>query len=143
MIDAESNVMRTFNDYSERTEMQFGSIDIVPGSNWSGKRVMDLGLPRNMLIALVLRGPERIIARGDTILQPGDQCILVTKTFDDTETFLIEKTVKKGGKRDGHAISEFDAAGLVLLVRRGDEEIIPHGDTELRAGDRIVILKSR
>ena len=143
MIDAESNVMRTFNDYSERTEMQFGSIDIVPGSKWAGKRVMDLGLPRNMLIALVLRGPERIIARGDTILQPGDQCILVTKTFDDTETFLIEKTVKKGGKRDGHAISEFDAAGLVLLVRRGDEEIIPHGDTELRAGDRIVILKSR
>ena len=47
------------------------------------------------------------------------------------------------GKLDGHAISEFDADGLVLLIQRGDEEIIPHGDTVLRAGDTLVILKSR
>ena len=143
MLDAGDNVMRTFNDYSEGTDMQFGSIDIVPGSNWSGKMVKNLGLPRNMLIALVIRGEERITAHGDTVLQAGDRVILVMKTFEDTETFLLEKTVGKGGRRDGHAISEFDSDGLVLLIRRGEEEIIPHGDTVLQSGDVLVILKSR
>lgn len=94
------------------------SIDIGPGSKWNGKKVMDLGLPGNMLIALVIRGKERITARGDTELQAGDRVILVTKTYEDTETFLLEKTVKKGGKRDGKAISESNSGGLVLLIQR-------------------------
>lgn len=68
---------------------------------------------------------------------------MVTKTFEDTQTFLMEKTVKLGGKRAGHAIREFDSEGLVLLVLRGDKEIIPRGDTVLEAGDVLVILGSR
>ncbi|MBP3202547.1 MAG: TrkA C-terminal domain-containing protein [Bacteroidales bacterium] len=55
----------------------------------------------------------------------------------------MEKTVKLGGKRAGHAIREFDSEGLVLLVLRGDKEIIPRGDTVLEAGDVLVILGSR
>lgn len=143
MLDTGDNVMKTFNDYSEGTEMQFGRIDIGPGSKWNGKKVMDLGLPGNMLIALVIRGKERITARGDTGLQAGDRVILVTKTYEDTETFLLEKTVKKGGKRDGKAIGESNSDGLLLLIQRGEEEIIPHGDTVLLSGDVLVILKSR
>ncbi len=142
MLDADTDVMKTFNDYSEGTQMQFGSIDIDPMSNWSGKKVMDLGLPRNVLIALILRNRERIIPRGETMLEAGDKAILVTKAFEDTETYLIEKTVKRGGKRDGHTIGETSGEGLVLLIRRGDEDIIPSGDTLLKAGDTLVILKT-
>ena len=96
-----------------------------------------------MLIALVLHGNERTVARGDTLLQAGDKVILVTKAYEDTETYLLEKTVKPGGKRDGHAIREFENDGLVLLIRREGEEIIPRGDTVLQAGDNLVILRSR
>ena len=73
MLDAGTDVMKTFSDYSENTEMQFSQVKIGPGSAWEGKRVMNLGLPRNMLIALVVRGQERIVARGDTLLQAGDE----------------------------------------------------------------------
>ena len=143
MLDAENNVMKTFNDYSEGTEMQFGQIIIGPDSAWEGKQVMELGLPRNVLIALVIRGTERIVARGDTLLQVGDKAIVVTKAFEDTQTYLIEKTVKRGGKRAGHAIRDYSGDGLVLLVRRGDQEMIPSGDTVLEAGDSLVILKGK
>ena len=141
MTDAQADVMKTFNDYSEGTEMQFGSIDILPGSSWGGKAVMDLGLPKTVLIALVLRGRERIIPRGDTVLQEGDRVILATKSFEDTRTFLTEKTVKKGGKQAGRPLREFSGEGLVLLIKRGDEELIPGGDTVLQAGDRLVLLR--
>ena len=143
MVDVNADVMKTFNDYSEGTQMQFGGIDITPDSSWDGKKVMDLGLPKNVLLALVLRSGERLIPRGDTVLQAGDKAILVTKTFEDTETYLMEKTVRKGGKRDGRTIGETAGEGLVLLVKRGDEEIIPNGDTLLHAGDSLVILKAK
>jgi cell volume regulation protein A len=143
MIDANANVMKTFNDYTENSEMQFSQIGIGPRSAWAGKQIMELGLPKNMLIALVIRGQERIIARGDTKLCPGDKAIVVTKTYVDTDTYLMEKTIKPGSKREGHTIGEFSDEGLVLLVRRGDKEIIPNGSTVLQAGDNLVILKAK
>ena len=135
--------MKTLSDYSENTEMLFSQVKIGPGSAWEGKQVMNLGLPRNMLIALVIRGTERIVARGDTFLLSGDKAIVVTKAFEDTETYLLEKTVKPGEKRAGHPISEFSGEGLILLIKRGDREIIPSGDTVLEVGDVLVILKAR
>lgn len=143
MLDAGTDVMKTFSDYSENTQMQFSQISIGPGSAWEGKQVMELGLPRNVLIALVIRGTERIVARGDTSLMAGDKAIVVTKAFEDTQTYLVERTVKPGGKRAGHALRDYSGDGLVLLVRRGDREIIPSGDTVLEAGDVLVILKER
>lgn len=143
MTDAGADVMKTFNDYSEGTEMQFGSIDIVPESAWDGKTVMALGLPKNALIALILRSGERIVPRGDTQLQAGDRVIIVTKSFADTRTFLVEKTVRKGGKQDGRPISACALDGLILLVRRDGGEIIPSGDTVLRAGDTLVLLRDQ
>lgn len=143
MVDKSSDVMRTFNDYSEGTQMQFGSIDITPGSSWDGRKVMETNLPKSILLALVLRNGKRLIPRGDTILQAGDRVIVVTKTFEDTETYLVEKTVKKGGKRDGHTIGERSGEGLVLLIRRNGEEIIPSGDTRLLAGDVLIILNAK
>lgn len=143
MIDSKDNVLKTFNDYSEGTDIQFSSIEIATGSEWDAKRVMELGLPRNMLIALVLRGKNRITACGDTLLQAGDRVILVTKSFDNSEVFLLEKSVWKGGKYDGKALGDCDIDGLVLMIMRDDKEIIPHGDTILQSGDRMVLLKSR
>ena len=143
MVDENADVMKTFNDYSEGTQMQFGSIDIAPGGNWDGLKVSELGLPKNMLLALVLRAGERLVPRGDTVLLSGDRVILVTKTYEDTETYLVEKTVRRGGKRDGRTIGETSGDGLVLLVRRGEEEIIPSGDTLLHYGDILVILKAK
>lgn len=141
MIDSGSDVMKTFNDYSEGSQMQFTVVDIDPSSDWAGKQVKDLGLPRSMLISLLLRGEERVVVRGGTTLLPGDKAILVTRSYEDSRTFLVEKEVKKGGKRDGRTIGETGGQGLVLLVKRGDEQIIPSGDTMLQGGDVLVILR--
>ena len=143
MVDAKTDVMKTFNDYSEATQIQFGNIDIAPKSNWDGKMVKELNIPKNVLLALVIRNGERIIPHGDTMLRGGDKAIVVTKTFEDTETYLVEKKVKKGGKRDGRSIGETAGEGLVLLVRRGKEEFIPNGDTVLHAGDGLVLLRTK
>lgn len=143
MLDSGNNVMKTFNDYTEGTEMQFGYVDVVSESEWNGKPVSGLGLPRNILIALVIREKERVVPHGDTVLKEGDKVILVTKTFEDTSTYLKEWTVRQGSPHAGRPIREFSGDGLILLVRRGEEEIIPHGSTVLHEGDRLVLLIAR
>ena len=140
MIDADTDVMKTFNDYSENTDMQFGRIDIGPDSTWNGRQIMELGLPRNILIALVLRGGERIQPRGNTLLQEGDQVITISRSFEDSDTFLKEKTVKPGGKLDGIRLADYPGKGLVVMIRRGEENLIPGGDTVLAGGDTLILL---
>ena len=140
MVDPKANVMKTFNDYSDEANLNFGRIAITPGSSWSGKAIKDLDLPDNVLIVLVLRGDRRIQPEGGTHLLPGDEVITLTRSYADETLSLYEKTIKPDSRRVGQPLSEYPGAGLIVLVRRNGENIIPSGNTILRAGDRIVIL---
>lgn len=141
MLDANEDVLKTFNDYSDGTDIQLSSINISSGSEWEGKTVMELGLPKNILIGLILRGDDRIAAHGDTLLLSGDKVILVTKSYGEADISLFEKRVRKGSSLEGRCIRNIDIGGLVLMVIRDKGDIIPSGDTVLLAGDRLVILK--
>lgn len=140
MVDPGADVMKTFNDYSDDTEMNFGRIPISKGSPWAGKAIKALGLPKNVLIALVIRGEGHIQPNGNTVLQEGDEVITLTHGFDDTSISLFEKTVKENGRRAGMRIADIPGDGLIVLVRRRGKDIIPRGDTVLKVGDRLVIL---
>ena len=140
MIDPNADIMKTFNDYSGGTDMLFGRVPVTADSAWAGREIRTLGLPRNLLIALVMRNGERVLPRGSTVLQPGDEVITMTRGFEDTDTFLIEKKVKVDSRRVGSRIADYPGKGLVVMVRRGEENIIPNGDTVLQAGDKLVIL---
>ena len=66
------------------------------------------------------------------------------RTFTDFESVsdatLVELTVREGGWA-GKTIAEVDFApeALVVLVRRGRDELVPQGSTRLAAGDRIIL----
>jgi cell volume regulation protein A len=52
---------------------------VHPVSAVSGELVRDLSLPEGSLVALILRGEQVVVPRGDTRLEPGDQvCAFVT-----------------------------------------------------------------
>lgn len=69
----------------------------------------------------------------------------VMRTFTDYEELdsysLLELTVHPGGKWDGKAVRDagLPSGMLAMLIRRGDQSIVPHGDTQLLAGDQIVM----
>ena len=50
---------------------------VVPGSRGEGRRVADLGLPREALILLVRRGGRFLVPRGDTTLLGGDALLVL------------------------------------------------------------------
>lgn len=140
MIDSTANVLKTFNDYTEEAELQFGEIQIGPESPWNGKAVKELGLPGNLLLVMILRGNQRIRPYGDTVLIPGDKVVTLSHSYNGGEASLYEKVVKPSSRRVGRKISEHPGNGLLVMVIRGQKSIIPTGDTVLEAGDRLVIL---
>jgi len=141
IIDKSANVMKNFNDYVEEAEMQFSQIRINPDSPWVGSSLKSLNLPGNVIIVLIIRGNERMLPQGDMVIQPEDLIIIMSRLYSETKAHLYEKTVKPTSRRVGHPISEYPGSSLVVMVRRGTENIIPRGDTILQAGDKLVILK--
>ncbi len=138
MVDKDEDVMKTFNDFSDGTDLDFGRISVTPGSSWDGKAVRDLGLPRNLLLVLVIRGEERIRPRGSTVLKEGDEVIMLMREFKDSSVSLEERTVRHGSPLAGKRISELPDRGLIVVVQREGRNIIPHGSTLLEEGDKIV-----
>lgn len=140
MTDPGDNVLKTFNDYSEDPDVTFGKVLIGDDSSWAGMQIKDLGLPKNILIALVLRGNEKIRPSGDTVLQPEDEVITITRGFDDKTTSLEEERIKKDNKNVGARIADCDFGGLIVMILRNGDSIIPNGDTIVEAGDKLVVL---
>ncbi|MFQ7552939.1 MAG: hypothetical protein ACLRMZ_24955 [Blautia marasmi] len=56
MSDTETDVMKTFSDYSEEVDLQFIRIRITEEHIWSHKAVKEISLPPDTLFLMLLRG---------------------------------------------------------------------------------------
>ena len=142
MIDPQGNVLRTFNDYSaDDTPVQFIRLHITESHPWNGLSLRDAPVPPDLRAALLLRGEQRELPRGDTVLCAGDELILSAIAYQDEQYIELHETSVDGYPewRDKR-IAEIDWEGaLVVLVLRGAETILPAGDVVLQAEDRIVL----
>lgn len=144
MIDDTGNVMKTFSDYSDEMPVEFIKIAIRKNHPWAGKKIMDiLSLP-DVLVVLVLRGEERIVPNGSTVLLSGD--IVVLSALSPEENLglcLAERTIEKDSSLIGETIAalKLGEEKLVLLLKRGEEVIIPNGSTKIKEGDVLVICQ--
>lgn len=142
MIDETNNVMTTFNDYSEELPVQFIRISVSEGDRWAGKQIKEISLPPETLVAMILRGSERIVPKGFTRLAPGDTAVLCAPALSDRAGIsLTEINVTKKSVYCGLKLCELppDNGSLVVLIKRGSRVIIPRGSTAFREGDILVV----
>jgi len=144
MTDSGSDVMTTFNDFKDNAEMSFGCIPISEHSQWNGREVKDLGLPQGCLIVFILRGNERIIPKGDTSIIAGDRIVICSSSFDEsTSDYLVRHQLSDASKWAGRKVKEYPNTdnSLLVMIQRGEEKIVPNGNTTLHNGDILVLLK--
>lgn len=142
MIDGEVDVRKTFTDYVDEVPVQFLELFLDSGHPWCGKPIAHLGLVKELLIVVILRGGETLIPGGDTVLETGDLVVLSGPAYQDTHKVqLLETRIGRHDARIGKLLSECsrDPQELVVLIRRGKETVIPWGDTVVEAGDVLVI----
>ena len=143
MIDKDADVMRTFNDFSEETDMIFSEILVTPDSPWKDKLVRDLGIPKNMLLCVVLRANgDRVVPNGDTYILEGDTVVMSTMSYQGGQNLnIVEQRLAPDDPLVGKTVREHPKRRKVqlILVKRGNKTFIPHGDTVLEADDVLYI----
>ena len=130
---------------SKRDEaLSYLAIQLTPHDNWTGETIAELGLPSGMIIAIVRRGTETIVPRGDLVLLDADKVVIGAEPLPGEEVVeLKEMVIAKRHKWNGKAIRDLDISrqAFIVMVRRGDKKIVPKGSLVLETGDRVYMYK--
>lgn len=142
MTDEDEDIMKTFTDYSEETDVCFVQLEIGDNDPWNGKVIKDLPIPHDTILALILRDDKALVPNGRTRIHSGDKVIMSAKEFeDDNIIHLSERKIEKGSEWIGKKVFQYspDSNELIVMIRRGDKAIIPRGNTIIEEGDIMVI----
>lgn len=142
MIDENGNVMKTFSDYSDEMPVEFVKISIKAGHPWENRRIKDLTSLPDLLLVLILRGEERIIPNGNTVVLAGDKIVLSALSPEENLGIcLTEIPIEKDSKWIGKPLSRIKLGEekLVLVLKRNEKVVIPNGNTVIRENDVLVI----
>lgn len=145
MIDRSGTVNKTFTDYQEEVPVQFLQVTLPPAHPWVGRAVREAPFPPGTLLVQLVRGERRLAPKGSTVLQSGDVLVLSAPALAGSQRVsLTELTLDPDHPWAGRPLSQLDLDPdkLIILIRRGEETLIPTGDTVLRPGDLLVINQS-
>ena len=143
MIDEAATSCRTFTDYVDEAPVQFIQFTVPLTHPWCGARGAGAGAAAGGAVdQFAARGGAESCRAAAPALQRGDRLILAALEPEGTPgVCLSEKTVEPDDLRDGARVADLPlrAGALIVLVQRGEEYLIPRGDTELQPGDLLVI----
>lgn len=146
MIDDNENVLKTFNDYSEENDIKFIRLELKNDHPWVGKKIYEIGSIPGALIAAILRQGATITPKGNTVLKNNDALIICAKSYQDKDGIeLNEITVHPDNVLVGKKLKEVDIGkdSLVVLIQRNGSDIIPDGNSEINAGDVLVVYSQK
>ncbi len=144
-------------------ETDFHDVEVTTDSVADGRLLKEIPLPGGVTVVSVRRGTTVVVPDGNTELRAGDvltvfareglsQQLLERMHADDTaeldrvvgedDARFFDLEVPSGSIADGKPIREVAVPGgcTVVSVRRGDEVLIPDGDTVLLAGDVLTVF---
>ncbi len=143
MVDDEHNVLKTFNDYQDDSDLQLVQVVITPQHPWNNKKICDLNLSPDILMVMIKRGAETLIPKGNTILRTQDIIVISGESYaDDGQILLQEKLIEEGHEWENKLVRELTLPSHTLIVaikRENGENIIPKGDTRILKGDILVL----
>ena len=144
MLGENDDVLRTFNDYTEESDVSF--VKVVVGENhpWAGKKLKQCVMPREFLVVLLLREEEVIVPNGNTPVSAGDVLVTAAPEFENREDFgMFEEFIGKNHAWVGKKVRELELAPgtLIAMIKRGGGTVIPYGATEIAEGDSLVCIK--
>ncbi len=137
--------LKNFNDYAQ-ADIRFVRLDVGPGHPWAGKAVRDLPLPPGLILAVIQRGSEAVVPRGETVLAEGDKVVLGAEGYqDETGVTLREITLRPTHPWAGRPIRDLDISRqtLIVMVRRGEKVLVPNGDLVLEPEDEVLLYSRK
>lgn len=146
MLDASERVLQTLNYYQDKAKIDFLQTRIYPNSSLIGTKVRDLNFTYGFIVAKIERAGKTIVPRGHVTLQENDLIIIGGEThFDESGQELIEFAISSGHKWENRYIKDLNLPNdrlIIMIQRDGSGIIVPIGDTQLRKGDKVIMIKA-
>ena len=136
------STLKKKTEYGYELDVHFIKVNIAENDKWVGKRIADLSLPSDVIVAAVRRKEELIVPRGDFVIEEDDIIIIGAEPYDDIETInLKEVVIKNQHPWNGHKIKDIDISrhSVIVLVKRKNKVLIPNGNMMIYEGDRIFL----
>ena len=140
-VEQYSRVKR-ISDYEKEENLHFVKIELSPEDDWNGKSIAELRLPHGIIVAVIQRGREIIVPRGDVMLKTGDKLVLGAEALKgDRPVNLKEITLLRNHEWNDTAIKDLDISRqtYIVMVKREGKALVPNGSLILRKGDVIIL----
>ena len=140
-VDQYSRIKR-ISEYGRENDVHFIKVQVSEADKWNGKTIMNLGLPRGIIVATIQRGDEVIVPRGNTVLNVGDTLVLGAPSMDhDHPIDLKEIILRRQHPWNGQRIKDLDISrqSIIIMVKRNGKAFIPNGNTTLQEEDRVIL----
>ena len=134
--------LKKISEYASEEDIHFIKVNLQRQDSWVGKMIMELGLPHGVIVAMVRRGGENIVPRGNVVLKPGDTIILGAEALkDDRHIDLKEVVLLKHSPWNGLRIRDMDISRqtIIVMVKRNGTVLVPKGDLILLEGDHVIL----
>lgn len=142
LIDNNSDVLKTFNDYREEDSITMMRMFIPEKHNWENRKLSEISLPTGSLAVMIKRGGETIIPRGDTVILANDSVILSVPPYEEDKSLKLREVFITENHRWNNACIRdlyLPKRLLIVMIKRSGENIIPSGATEIHSGDIVVV----
>ena len=140
-VDQYSRLKR-IGEYANEEDIHFIKVQLQKRDRWVGTAIKDLGLPRGVIVAMIRRGREQLVPRGDVILRDQDILILGAEALkDDKHIDLKELVLRKQHPWNGQLIRDLDISRqtIIVMVKRNGTMLIPRGELMLLEGDHVIL----
>ena len=134
--------LKRISDYAREENLHFVKIELSSQDDWNGKQIQDLKLPHGVIVAVIQRGKDIIVPRGDVIVKTGDKLVLGAEALKgDHPVNLKEITLLENHDWNDTAIKDLDISRqtYIVMVRRDGKALIPNGKLVLHKGDEVIL----
>lgn len=141
MTDAGTDVMKTFSDYTEERQMQFVQVSVDESHPWVNRRISEIDMLPDMLIAVLLRDGKTVVPRGQTVLLPGDKAFLCAEGIANLPDIVLKEfPISPGHRWCGKKLSQAHISDdtIIVMLKRDGSVLIPDGNTRFMENDMVV-----
>lgn len=144
MLGDNDNVLRTFTDYQEESDVCFVKVRVGENHPWFGKKLREVVMPKEFLAVLIIRGEDTVVPGGDTVILGGDVIVTAAPEFENRDEFgMYEEYIGKNHPWAGKAVYELSLprGTLIVMIKRKKETLVPNGSAVIQEEDVLAMIK--
>lgn len=141
LMDESVDVLQTFNDYQENSDIGFIKMKVKEDNILIGKMLKEIHFS-SVRIAMIIRGDTSIVPKGKTVINYGDILILSGDKFINKDNISFKEVfMTPSHEYCNKTITDihFKPNETIVMIKREKETIVPYGDFLILPSDILVL----